>query len=87
MERLLCIEHEQENNRTCDQVSPPTNCLYTQIKTYVLQESKTVHRKTKTIPPCVDDADNPQDIVDMFANKYSPLYNSLLSESEKVQQI
>ncbi len=26
------------------------------------QESKKIHQKTKLIPPCVDNADNPQDI-------------------------
>ncbi len=39
------------------------------------------------IPPCVDNADNPQDIAEMFANKYAPLYNSVLSKSGRIQRI
>ncbi len=34
------------------------------------QESKKIHKKTKLVPPCVNNADNPQDIAEMFANKY-----------------
>ncbi len=39
------------------------------------------------IPPCVDNAHNPHDIVEMFANKYAPLYNFVLSKSERIQRI
>ncbi len=51
------------------------------------QESKTIHKKTKLIPPCVDNADSPQNIAEIFANKYAPLYNSVPSKSERIQQI
>ncbi len=44
-----------------------------------------MHKKTKLIPPCVDNADNPREIAEMFANKYAPLYNCVPSESERMQ--
>ncbi len=51
------------------------------------QESKKIQNKTKLIPPCVDNANNPQDIAEMFTNKYAPLYNSVLSKSGRIQRI
>ncbi len=51
------------------------------------QESKKIHKETKLVPPCVDNAETPQDIAEMFANKYAPLYNSVSSKSERIQRI
>ncbi len=50
-------------------------------------ESKRIHRTVKVVPPRIDEAESPQDIVNLFANKYEDLYNSVPSDPTVMDEL